>query len=93
MRYRVPERVAWVDAEDLGQGESLYLVVVPGGLPVVLEGTARLIWHVAAGGGEVLPEVAELVGKPAGEIERDVETFVGDMVRRGLLAPAEEGAG
>lgn len=84
--YAVPTNVAWVDGEDFGMAEELYLTIVPEGRTVLLKDTARLIWHVAAEGApDVAEEVAELVSMPVGEIRADVALFLDDLTARGLL--------
>lgn len=83
--YRVPTSVAWVDGPDFGLAEELYLTIIPAGRTVLLKDTARLIWLVAAEGGDVVAEVAELVGRPPAEIVADVRAFLADMTTRGLL--------
>lgn len=87
--YRIPDDVAWIDGADLGAGDELYLTVVPDGQTVLLKDTARLIWLIAAEGGDVLAEVADLVGQPPAAIEADVQRFVADLTERGLLATGE----
>ncbi len=88
--YLVPGNVAWVDGEDFGMAEELYLTIVPDGRTVLLKDTARLIWHVAADGAvNVADEVAELVSMPVSEIEADVASFLEDLTARGLLMPRE----
>ncbi|AQP45772.1 PqqD family protein [Tessaracoccus flavus] len=83
--YRAPDNVAWIDGAALDMGEELYLTRMPDGHSVLLAGSARLIWLVAAEGGDVLPGVAELVGMPPSEIADDVAQFLDDLVSRGLL--------
>jgi len=89
----VPENVAWVDGADQGTAEELYLTVVPDGKTVMLKDTARLIWLIAAGGGDVLTEVAALVGETPEAIEPDVQRFLDDLTERGLLATGEHLSG
>ena len=89
-RYRVPDNIAWVDGADFDMAEELYLTVVPEGRTVLLKDTARLIWLVAADGGEdVVAEVADIVGRPPAEIEGDVQQFLADVRARGLLVERE----
>lgn len=87
--YQVPAHVAWVDGTQEGLGEELYLTMVPDGTTVLLKDTARLIWLVAAEGGDVLPEVADLVGLPPAEIAKDVNRFLTELIGRGLLTDPE----
>lgn len=90
MAYRVPDNISWVDGADLGMGDELYLTVVPDGHTVLLKDTARLIWLIAADGGDVLTEVAALVGEPPAAIEADVQRFLADLTGRGLLTTGEQ---
>lgn len=83
--YRVPDNIAWVDGADFGLAEELYLTKVPEGTTVLLKDTARLIWLVAIEGGDVLTEVAALVGRPRAEIQSDVHRFLDGLTARGLL--------
>ena len=89
--FRVPDDIAWIDGTDVGVDEELYLTKVPGGQTVLLAGTARLIWLVAADGREVLSGVAEIVGVEPAQIEDDVTRFLADLVSRGLLTREERG--
>lgn len=92
--YRVPDTIAWVDGSQFGMADELYLTVVPDGRTVLLKDTARLIWLVAADGGNVLADIAELVGRPPAEIEDDVKQFLTDLIGRGLLEkPCESSSG
>lgn len=91
--YRIPGNLAWIDGTDDGADDELYLATVPDGHTVLLTGSARLIWLVAADGLEVLPGVAELAGLPPQEIADDVNRFLDDLVTRGLLAPAQPRTG
>ena len=88
-RYRVPDTIAWVDGTDFDLGPDLYITKLPSGNTVLLKDTARLIWLVAIEGGDVVSEVAALVGRPAAEIESDVHTLLHDLTQRGLLALAD----
>ncbi|MGD8214495.1 hypothetical protein [Aestuariimicrobium sp. Y1814] len=83
--YRVPDNVAWIDGTEVGTNEELYLTVVPQGNTVLLTGTARMIWLVAAGGGDVVAGVADLVGRAPAEIADEINRFLSDLVGRGLL--------
>jgi len=87
--YRVPNNIAWVDGVDFGIAEELYLTVVPDGRTVMLKDTGRMIWLVATESGNVVEKVASLVGLPAAEIDEDVNTFLADLIDRGLLVRTE----
>jgi len=90
--FAVPDNIAWVDGADVGLADELYLTVVPDGHTVLLKDTARLIWHVAAEGGNVLEDVAKLVSMPSDAIADDVNSFLTDLVARGLLTKMNEPA-
>jgi hypothetical protein len=80
-------RVAWLDLADRGQ-DAVYASALPDGPPVVLTGTAALIFLVAARGGsldEVVAGVAEEAGQPVEEIRDDVVSFVDELVGLRLL--------
>lgn len=90
MTYRVPDRVAYVTND--GQLDStpaplrVSLMCLPDGVPVVLTGSAALIWLVAAEGSpNVVDDVAEGAGQSAGVIHSDVEAFLAELVGLGLL--------
>ena len=87
--YSVPERVAHVerDADGLPQ---VFLMRLPDGQPVALEGTAALIWTFAAEGeDDVAGAVAQAVGMPREEIADDVEAYLVRLVETGLLTCAD----
>ncbi|MDT0215574.1 PqqD family protein [Rothia sp. ARF10] len=87
--YSVPERVAHVerDADGLPQ---VFLMRLPDGEPVALEGTAALIWTFAAEGEtDVATAVARAVGLPREEIADDVEAYLVRLVETGLLTPSD----
>ena len=69
--------------------EELYFTVVPDGRTVLLKDTARLIWLVAADGGNVIEDVAELVGLPTEQVAGEITTFLKDLTARGLLTRPE----
>ena len=80
-------RVAWLDLADRGQ-DTVYASALPDGPPVVLSGTAALIFLVAARGGsldEVVAGVADESGQPVEEIRDDVVRFVDELVDFRLL--------
>lgn len=84
-RYRVPDDIAWIDGTEIGIGESLYVTKLPTGKTVHLTGTARMIWLVAAEGGDVLVEVSELVNLPADCVKEDIRAFLDNLTHEGLL--------
>jgi len=88
--YSVPDRVAHVerDADGLPQ---VFLMRLPDGPPVALEGTAALIWTcAAAGAGDVAAAVAEQVGESRETIAADVEAYLVRLVELGLLAASTD---
>ncbi len=91
MTYSRPRRLGFV-APDVTDGEELliYLMPLPDGPPVVLEGSGAVIWLVASRGAEeVCDAVAGQLGVEPEEIAKDVDDYLGVLVERGLLDRAE----
>jgi hypothetical protein len=83
----VPARVAWLDTVE-GDADVVYASTLPDGPPVVMGGTAALIFVVAADGGtldEVVDRVAEAADLPPADVRPDVVQFVEHLVTLGLL--------
>ena len=85
MRYRVPAQVAFIDGAVFGEGEVLYLTMLPSGKTVLLRDMARSIWLVAADCREVVPEIEKLLGQPPSAIASHVAGFLSELLARGLL--------
>lgn len=84
-RYRIADDVAWVSHEDLDAGDAptAYLSRVPGGPPILLEGSACLVWLALADGGtmeDVAAAAAEMSGSTVDEVSEDVESMVDQLV-------------
>ena len=83
--YSVPDRVAHV-ARDDGGLPQVFLMRLPDGPPVALEGTAALIWTFAVEREEdVVAAVAEATGMDRADIVDDVEAYLVRLVETGLL--------
>ncbi|GAA2032739.1 hypothetical protein GCM10009819_15990 [Agromyces tropicus] len=82
--YRPTDATGVVEHEDV-----LYAATLPDGPILVLDGIAGLIWEVACEPSDdsVVDRVAELTGAEPGDIRAEVERFLDDLVRRGLLRP------
>lgn len=92
--YRVPERLAHVvGPRPSGDGDpTVFLVRLPDGLPVVLRGSAAMIWVLAADGeDDVATAVGALTGMARESVVDDVDRYLDDLVEHGLLdlAPDE----
>lgn len=89
MRYRVPARLAYV-VDDRGvESPVVYLMQLPDGEPLVLQGSGGVIWALAADGTDDVPAaLAAAVGCPMEEIVDDVSSFLDELVIRGLLEVA-----
>lgn len=90
MTYRVPRRLARV-VDDQSAGEPVvYLMQLPDGDPLILQGSGGLIWALAADGESDVPRaVARAVGVPVEEIVEEVGVFLADLVERGLLVSGD----
>ena len=79
-RYRIADDVAWVSEEDLDGGDTptAYLTRVPGGPPILLEGSGCVVWLALAEGGTMDDVVAD-------RIREDVETLVDQLVIIGVV--------
>ena len=93
--YRIPRRLAHVVPGDQPDpADTVFLMKLPDGVPVILRDSAAWIWLLAADGeGDVAGAVKDLVGLDRDDIGDDVEDFLVDLVDRGLLeveAPSGE---
>jgi hypothetical protein len=81
------DRVAWLDMAERG-ADVVYATTLPDGPPLVLQGSAGLIFAIAADGGTV-EDVVTLVSEAAevepAEIRDTVVAFVDQLVSLGLL--------
>ena len=86
MKYLIPPRLAYVVDDRTGQSPVVYLMQLPDGDPLVLQGSGGAIWALAADGVEGVPTaLAAAVGSPVDEIRKQVTSFLDDLVTRGLL--------
>lgn len=93
MKYQVPDNVAYIDGADMQQGEVLYLTLLPLGQSVRLEGVARLLWIVAAAGGDAVSESAILAGEFADRVAPEVGSFLAELMDRGFLTEGHDSGG
>ncbi|MDO5501321.1 MAG: hypothetical protein Q4F67_16755 [Propionibacteriaceae bacterium] len=87
MTYALPDDLAWVLLEPTAEEElRVYLMPLPAGEPVCLRGAAGLIWVIAGeGDADVAVSVADSLGVDPAGIRGEVDTFLTDLVVRGLL--------
>lgn len=94
MSYRVPREVAHVVLDD-DVGDTppvVFLMKLPDGEPVVLAGSAAVIWSYAAQGAvDVCSAVAKIVSQPVEEVRPATLLFLSQLVAEGLLVDAETG--
>ncbi len=95
MSYSRPPRLAYVAPDPVdGDAQCVYLMPLPDGPPVLLEGSAAVIWLVAVRGVEdVCGAVAARMGAAPGEIADDVGAYLQVLVGRGLLGEGPVAAG
>ncbi len=84
-RYRIADDVAWVSHEELDGGDepTAYLTRVPGGPPILLEGSGCVVWLALAEGGtmeQLVSAAAAMAGATEAEVTEDVETLVDQLV-------------
>lgn len=84
-RYRIADDVAWVSQDDLDAGDdpTAYLTRLPGGPPILLEGSGCVVWLALAEGGtmdEITAAAAAMWSSTVDEISEDVATLVDQLV-------------
>lgn len=91
MSYSRPPRLAYVGSDSIDSDEqSVYLMPLPDGPPVILQGSAAVIWLAAARGApDVHDAVADQLGLEAAEIAGDVGAYLEVLLDQSLL---EEGS-
>ena len=91
MTYRIPPDLAWVlDETDDGVPPTLYLMKVPDGVPLMLTGTAALMWIFAVEGDAVAAALADVVANPPADLAETMGYYVADLVGRGLLLEVQD---
>lgn len=89
--WRVHPDVAWLYGADfLHNDHAVYAMVVPDGEPLVLGGSAAMVWEAALNDGDTVELVAWASGADPAEIAPHVAAFLFDLVARGLLIPTQE---
>ena len=85
--YRIPPRLAHVVPD--GQpdpADTVFLMKLPDGVPVILRDSAAWIWLLAADGeNDVAGALKDLLGLHRGDVADDVTNFLFDLVDGGLL--------
>lgn len=89
--YRIADDVAWVSQEDLDGGDvpTAYLTRLPGGPPILLEGSGCVIWLALAEGGtmdEVTSAAAAMANSTVEQISADVAELVDQLVAIRVVA-------
>jgi len=84
-RYQIAPDVAWVSQEDLDGGDAptAYLTRLPGGPPILLEGSGCVVWLALAEGGtmeEITAAAAEMSESTVEAISDDVAELVDQLV-------------
>lgn len=89
-RYTIADDVAWVSQQDLDAGDepTAYVTRVPGGPPILLEGSGCLVWLALAESGtleEITVAAAAMTDAELEEIRDDVATLVDQLVVIGFV--------
>jgi hypothetical protein len=91
---KVCYRVARGVAVECGEGADtrVFVAQLPDGPLVCLDGTAAIIWTQALTNGEtsVTDRVAKAVGLAVREVEQDVQKFIDELIRQGLIVQINE---
>lgn len=86
MSYGIPPGLAWVADHPVADvAPTLFLMHVPDGVPLVLTGTAALIWLFAAEGEDVVEALTEVIADPPPDLAETTYAYLDDLVARGLL--------
>ena len=86
MKYLVPPRLGYVVDDRTKKSPVVYLMELPDGDPLVLQGSGGVIWALAADGVDDVPAtLATALGCRVGESRTHVTSFLDDLVSRGLL--------
>ncbi|WP_156971223.1 hypothetical protein [Knoellia sinensis] len=93
--FRVPDSVAYdvIEADSdhgigsqAGAAETVYLLSLPDGVPLVLSGMGAILWLLAAEGvTDVASAVASATGESVGSIEPLIRDYLESLVADGLL--------
>lgn len=92
-RYRVPDDIAWIDGTEIGMGEELYTTRLPSGDTVQLTGTARMVWHAALKGGDIVRQVSTLTSVAPADVSRQVTDFLDELVVQRFLLMCQSSQG
>lgn len=84
-RYRIADDVAWVSHEELDGGDepTAYLTRLPGGPPILLEGSGCVVWLALADGGtldQITSAAAAMTESTEDEVRDGVATLVDQLV-------------
>lgn len=91
--YRVADDVAFLVGSDIIVGDTaVYVLRVPDGAPLVLDGSASLIWQAALLEGDTVGLVAAAVEVEPHTIADDVTGFLRHLVAEGYLLCDDEAA-
>ena len=95
MTYVVPARVAHCgEGSGLALADTVYVMRVPDGQPMVLTGSAAWIWCLVADGEvDVTGTLADALDMPRDALEADVSAFLTDLAEHGFLETATTGSG
>ncbi|PKH37674.1 Coenzyme PQQ synthesis protein D (PqqD) [Nocardioides alpinus] len=90
-RFRIADDVAWVSQEDLDGGDvpTAYLTRLPGGPPILLEGSGCVVWLALSEGGtmeEIIAAAAAMSDSTVEEISADVAELVDQLVAIRVVA-------
>lgn len=89
MNWRIAPAVAWVD--DL-QAAAIYIMKLPAQRPVVLSGSAAMVWQSVAAGTDPVTTAAEAYQIESATIQDQVDTLLAELADHQLIERAGDEA-
>lgn len=91
MIYRVSDDVAWVAGCDfVPDDDDIYLMVVPDGLPSVMNGPGAVVFRAVAEGRDPVEAAVEVSGLPAEGLADGIRGFLRELEQRRYIRRVDD---